>query len=111
MDRATIVGPKLADIHEPRRMVEIIIPQTLHETNATLTRSDIVLDATSTPIMPLRCTILCMEKGRLASIVKNKQKVVDTSLWEDIPALENDTHEWVWTLRASNLNYLRPTAD
>jgi len=101
VDRATIEGPRLTDIIDPRRMVELLLPKMLPEATENPTELDIVLDATSSPDMPLRCTISCMSKGRLASIVEKNEKFVDTSVWEFVHALENDTHEWVWTLRGS----------
>lgn len=49
-----------------------------------------------------------MAKGRLAPISEKNGRFVDTSLWEFIHALENDTHEWVWALRASKNDEVYP---
>lgn len=108
VDRATIEGPKLTDISGPRRMVELLIPKMLPEATVKPNGLDIVLDATSSPEMPLRCTISCMGKGYLASSLEKSEKFVDTSLWEFTHALENDTHEWVWTLRGSRNDEIYP---
>jgi hypothetical protein len=101
VDRATVEGPKLADISEPRRMVELLLPKALPESSEKSGELDIVLDATSSPDMPLRCTISCMTKGHLEEILKKGGKFVDTSAWEFVHALENEKHVWVWALRAS----------
>lgn len=108
VDRATIEGPALTDISDPRRMVELFIPKVLPRATKEPTELDIVLDATTCPDMPLRCTISCMGKGHLGSILKKNEKFVDTSLWEFVRALENDTHEWVWILRGSKNDELYP---
>lgn len=101
VDRATVEGPKLADITEPRRMVELLLPKSLPKTSKSPGELDIVLDATSAPEMPLRCTISCMRKDYFEKAIKNDEKFVDTSVWEYVHALEYENQVWVWTLRAS----------
>lgn len=101
IDRATVQGPKLEDISEPRRMAEMLLPRMLPKADEQPTDLDIVLDATGCPDMPLRCTISCMSKEVFPKILERGGRIVDTSVWECVHALENATHAWVWTLRAS----------
>jgi hypothetical protein len=42
-----------------------------------------------------------MGKEEAARILNSGARIVDTSAWECTGALENDTHVWTWTLRAS----------
>ena len=50
----------------------------------------------------MRCTITCMGKPEYQRIVESRDvRYVDTSEWESTGALENDSHVWTWTLRAS----------
>jgi hypothetical protein len=104
VDRVTVMGPKLAEISGPERIVEILIPKQLPTTTSVPTEQDIVLDATSAPNQPLRCTISCVALENLPGVLNNNRSFVNTSLWEFVHALQNETHAWVWTLRASRLD-------
>ncbi len=106
VDRVTVVGPKLAEISGPARMVEVLIPQQLPTSTSIPTELDIVLDATSAPSQPLRCTISCVALDKLPSVLNSDRPFANTSLWEFVHALQNETHAWVWTLRASRLDYV-----
>jgi hypothetical protein len=101
MDRVTVECPPLADISDPRRMVELLLPKLLPLSIEQATDRDIVLDATSAPDMPLRCTISCMSLTKLEEYIGRGSKFVDTSVWEYVHALSSETHVWVWTLRVS----------
>lgn len=101
VDRVTVVGPKLSDITGPERMAEVLIPQALPKTDNAPTGCDIILDATSAPSQPLRCTISCVALDKLWDVLNSKNAFVSTSSWEFVHALQNETHAWIWTLRAS----------
>jgi len=106
LDRATIEGPPLAEISEPRRMLEVLLPRSFPASRLTPTPVDIVLTADEGNQLPLRCTISCMAKSEAARIFGSEVPFVDTSAWECTGALENDTHVWTWTLRASRNDQL-----
>ena len=102
LDRATVEGPPLASIVAPRRMSEILIPGTLPPRRLVPTERDIVLTAPEDAAGPLRCTISCMAKSEYRRILEATEvPFVDTSAWECTDALENESHVWTWTLRAS----------
>jgi len=105
IDRATIDGPPLKDIDNPRHMLEILFmrdwPLAIAQTTERDTERDIVLDATSAPNKPFRCTVSCMSRTRFEELLVKEHRFVDTSVWETTHALESDTHVWVWTLRVS----------
>lgn len=101
VDRSTVVGPKLRDIIEPRRMAEILLPDALYPARSPPTERDIVLEATTAPALPLICTISCMAEDNFPDIVADGVRVVDTSNWEATNALTSGTHVWAWTLRTS----------
>jgi hypothetical protein len=101
IDRATVIGPRLQEIDEPRRMLEILVPPLLPKASKPLTDTDIVLDATTAPRTPLSCTISCMSEQQFQRVMSSNCRFVDTSTWEFIQALANESHVWVWTLRTS----------
>jgi len=101
IDRLTVEGPRLADINAPRRMVEFCLPKKLPLIIGQPTDRDIVLDATSAPDRPLRCTVSCMSIMNLDEHIAKGSKFVDTSVWECVHALSIGNQTWVWTLRAS----------
>ena len=101
IDRVTVNGPQLSDISGPERMVEILIPKQLPKTNIFPTSKDIVLDATTAPKQPFRCTIFCASAAKTEEVLKSDNAFVDTSSWEFIHALQNETHAWIWILRTS----------
>lgn len=101
IDRSTVIGPRLEEIAAPRRMAELLFPETLPVAETVPTNRDIVLDATTAPRRPLICTISCMSDARFPDIVAPGAKVVDTSDWEFTHALTSGTHTWAWTLRTS----------
>jgi hypothetical protein len=83
-------------------MIEIILPKDfLYLQTANVTERDIVIDATSAPNKPLRCTVSCMSLEKFAELIPSRNKFVDTSLWEASHALQTITNVWIWTLRAS----------
>jgi hypothetical protein len=101
VDRATVDGPPLADISTPRRMLEVLLPRTFPPSGRPPTADDIVLTVAEGNQLPLRCTIFCMAKDEATRVLTSGVRIVDTSAWECTCALENDTHVWSWTLRAS----------
>jgi len=101
IDRATVLGPKLSEIIEPRRMVEILLPPTLPPATKGITENDIALDMSTAPPGPLRCVISCMSRERFERIITDGLKIVDTSIWEYIHALETGEQVWSWVLRRS----------
>jgi hypothetical protein len=101
MDRATVVGPKLSDIDEPRRMAEILLPADLPAATKQITENDISLEVTTAPPGPLRCAISCMSRKKFEHIVAKGSKFVDTSIWECVHALETGEQVWSWVIRRS----------
>ncbi len=101
MDRATVVGPKLSDIDEPRRMAEILLPLDLPVATKQFTENDIALDITTAPPGPLRCVISCMSKTHFERIMVAHTRFVDTSIWECNHALETGEQVWSWVMRRS----------
>ncbi len=101
IDRATVVGPKLSDINEPRRMAEILLPSDLHTSTNQITENDIFLDISTAPPGPLRCVISCMSKKHFEHIVTEGYRFVDTSIWECVHALETGEQVWSWVMRRS----------
>jgi len=101
IDRCTIVGPPLEEIVEPRRMMEVLLPNKLRVSSKKPSERDIVLDATEFPTRPLRCTISCMSKLKFHEIVNLHQRFVSTSEVEFTHALESITQTWAFTLRVS----------
>ncbi len=108
IDRVTVIGPRLEEISEPRRMLELLLPPTLPLSLIQPTQQDIVLDATTSPERPLRCTIFCMARDKFHDLAKQNIRFVDTSMWEANHALENQSHVWTWTLRASREDEIFP---
>jgi len=103
MDRATVVGPKLSDIDEPRRMAEILLSSDLPAAIKQITENDISLDVTTAPAGPLRCVISCMSKKSFERVVAKGSRFVDTSIWECIHALETGEQVWSWVMcRSAN---------
>lgn len=101
IDRSTVIGPPLREIVEPRRMAELLFPETLPIAQACPTERDIVLDGTTAPRRPLICTISCMADEKFEEVVAPGVRVVDTSDWEFTHGLTSGTHTWTWTLRTS----------
>lgn len=99
IDRATVSGPRLEDISDPRHMLEILIPRNLPAVTEQPTGRDIVIDASTAPAMPLRCTVSSMSHAKFQELAN--QRFVDTSVWEAVHELKSDNNVWVWTLRAS----------
>jgi hypothetical protein len=108
IDRVTVLGPKLAEIIEPRRMSEILLPNTLPRAKKLVSENDIALDASTAPPGPLRCVISCMSRQRFEKVIANGSKIVNTSIWEFIHALETVDQVWSWVLRRSANDSLYP---
>jgi hypothetical protein len=108
VDRATVNGPRLVDIVEPRRMVELLLPSKLPLFTDQPADCDIVLDGTSSPDRPLRCSISCVGADRFEQLLVAGTKWGGTSIWEAVQALKNNTHVWVWTLRVSQKDVVYP---
>jgi hypothetical protein len=108
IDRCTVIGTPLAEIEEPRRMMEIIIPKELRTTNNQPRERDIVLEAAQFPNRPLCCTISCMSHKKFHEIMESKVLFVDTSEAEFTRALDSGEHVWTWTLRVSRENKIAP---
>lgn len=96
IDRVTVEGPRLADISDPRMMVEFRLPKNLLLSTEQANERDIVLDATSAPSRPLRCNIFCMSPVKLEEFVGREKNFV----WGFVHAIESNTHAWAWTLCA-----------
>jgi len=108
LDRATVLGPKLSEIDEPRRMAEILLPNTLPRAKKLVTDNDISLDMSTAPSGPLRCVISCMSRRRFEEVIGSGSKFVNTSIWEFTHALESDNQVWSWVLRRSENDVLYP---
>jgi len=101
LDRATVTGPRLADISEPRRMAEFFIPAQLPRASRAFTENDIALDISDAPPPPYRCLVSCMPTERFERHIADGSRFVDTSLWESTHALTTGPQVWVWTFRKS----------
>jgi hypothetical protein len=108
MDWSTVVGPRLQDIQQPRRMLEVLLPDALPNSRKKESDVAITLDASNAPRQPLICTISCMAKSEFHRIMDSDAKFVSTSTWEFVNALESESHVWVWTLRASSEHLVDP---
>jgi len=108
IDRATVTGPRFENIDEPCRMLEVLLPEVLPVASKGIADRDIILDATTAPRQPLVCTISCMSKQQFHHVMDSNSKFVDTSTWEFVHALENESHIWVWTLRTSQEQTIYP---
>jgi len=67
----TVNGRQLSDISGPKRMVEILIPKQLLKTNILPTSKEIVLDATTAPKQPFRCTVFCASAAKTEEVLKS----------------------------------------
>jgi len=101
IDRATVTGPRPADISEPRIMAELLLPTHLPRATRQLSKRDIVLDISMAPPPPHRCAISCMPTERLERFLATDSCMWDTSEWECIDALITGSLAWVWTFRKS----------
>ena len=101
MDRCTIIGPKLSEIDDPRRMVEVILPRQLLLSVKPTSELDVILDARPLPTGPLRCTLWCCKLDRFGDWMRNRSAVVDTSTAEITEAFEDGERAWAFTLRTS----------
>ncbi|MEX1203619.1 MAG: hypothetical protein WEB85_00050 [Dongiaceae bacterium] len=108
IDRSTVIGPRFEDIVAPRRMAELLFPETLPVAETAPTNRDIILDATAAPRRPLICTISCMADAKFPGFVAPGVRAVDTSDWEVSQALTSGTHAWAWTLRTSARHTVYP---
>lgn len=99
-DRITINGIPLQDIVKPTRMLEIILPKYLKKATAQPNlKKDLIIDVSTFPEKPLRCTISCMQANEIDNFCKSK--IVDTSIMESSHVLVSDNTYWVWTMRVS----------
>jgi hypothetical protein len=101
IDRVTVECSRFEDINGPRRIVEFLLPKKLPLMIVQPTEKDIILDATTAPERPLRCTLSYMSIEKLQEHVTKGSRFVDTSIWEAVNALAIGTSTWVWTLRVS----------
>jgi hypothetical protein len=101
LDRATVTGPCLADISEPRRMAEFLLPAELPRATRAMTANDIALDISEAPPPPHRCVISCMSTARFECHISSGSRFVDTSEWESTRALSTGSQVWAWTFRRS----------
>lgn len=102
-DRFTIIGPPLDEIEQPRRMMDILLPNNLHKTEKQITNRDMILDTIGFPDKQLRCTISCMSLEEYTKLFSNYVAVVATSMLELTKALKDEASNrvWTWTLRVS----------
>lgn len=109
IDRCSIlIGTTIDEIVEPKRMMEILIPDKIKISSKIPTEKDIVLDASIFPKKPFRCTVSCMDAKEFQKTVDSNRKFVDTSLCEFIHALEYKEKVWVFTLRVSREDVAAP---
>ncbi len=101
LDRATVTGPRLIDILEPRRMAEFLLPAQLPRATKAISENDIALDVTDAPPPPHRCVISCMSFERFERHIADGSPFVDTSEWESTHALMTGSQVWAWTFRKS----------
>jgi hypothetical protein len=101
LDRATVTGPRLAEICEARRMAEFFVPAQLPRASRAFTENDIALDISDAPPPPYRCLISCMALERFERHIADGSRFVDTSLWESTHALTTGAQVWAWTFRKS----------
>lgn len=100
-DRLTIMGLPLKSIKKPTRMLEILIPMNLKKTDKQpIQGKDAIIDITSFPMKPLRCTVSCMHLDEFTNFA-NTSKIVDTSIIESSAIFEYDHQIWTWTFRIS----------
>lgn len=107
-DRVTVMGPRLADISEPRMMAEILLPAHLPHATRKPSADDLALDISPGPAPPHRCAIFCMSKQRYEDVLQGNTKLVDTSEWECTDAFTDDLQVWVWTIRKSKNDKVPP---
>lgn len=108
VDRVTVIGSPLATISAPRRMAEILLPETIPNSSYCPSARDIVLDVTGSESAPIRCTVGCMSNAEFMSR-NTDDPFVDTSEWEAWNALQSTSHTWVWVLRKSREDTLVPS--
>jgi hypothetical protein len=101
LDRATVTGPRLIDILEPRRMAEFLLPAQLPRATKGVSENDIALDVSEAPPPPHRCVVSCMPLERFERHIAGGAPFVDTSEWESTHALVTGSQAWVWTFRKS----------
>jgi hypothetical protein len=101
IDRITVKGPSFDEITTPLRVAELLLPESIPDSNYKPTDRDIVIDVTDAECLPTRCTISCIENEEFKKLKIENKRVVDTSIWEASHALENDSHTWMWTFRKS----------
>jgi hypothetical protein len=109
LDRATVIGPRLADISEARRMAEFFIPAQLPRASRQFTDNDIAVDISDAPPPPYRCLISCMSTERFERHIAEGSRFVDTSVWESTNALTTGPQVWAWTFRKSRNDREIPT--
>lgn len=101
-DRCTILGPRLDDISEPRRMLEVMIASgSLTPGTKALAEKDIVLDATEVKNRPLRCSIFCMSEDAFKKTSETNRQFVSTSEYECVNGLVHSGKVWAFVLRVS----------
>lgn len=101
MDRITVKGPSFKEITLPVRLAELLLPESLPDSNYKPTERDIIINVTDEERLPTRCTISCVSNEEFKKLNMENKKVVDTSTWEVSQALENALHTWMWTFRRS----------
>ena len=101
IDRITVKGPSFDKITTPVRLAELLLPESIPDSNYKPTERDIIIDVTDAESLPTRCTISCVRNEEFKKLNLENMRVVDTSVWEASHALESDTHTWMWTFRKS----------
>lgn len=109
VDRVTVRGVPLAEISEPRRMVEILLPTQIPKSGHTPSETDVVLDIAGSDSLPTRCTVGCVSNSEFEKVRSNEGPMVDTSEWEAWNALASESHTWIWVLRKSRNDVLSPS--
>lgn len=101
IDRITVKGPSFDEIITPVRLGELLLPESIPDSNYKPTERDIIIDITDVESLPTRCTISCISNEEFRKINFDNKRIVDSSIWEASHALDNDTHTWMWTFRKS----------
>ena len=102
LDRCTIKGPPLFTIKEPRRMIEIILPNKLKNAAKNPTKRDIVINAEKFLNRPYKCLVWCADMKYFNEWSKEPTRIIDTSIIESSMDLEAGNRAWVFTLRQDN---------
>lgn len=101
IDRCTVSGTPLDDIHEPVRMAEILLPKKLEISGKTPKDNDININVPFSDNRPFRCSVSCCSKQYFHENLENHNRYYDTSVTEFTMGLEDGKRTWLFTVRQS----------